>query len=212
MTPRRLTSAFSALVLTGTALATTSGASQAAAQLDPPPARSLAQVLAADGHGFDKNPRDFDIIDRFVTRILAAKPDSRLGVLTKGGQRLTAFVPTDGAFRRTAAQILEQRFTSERQVFRALWSAGGVRTSERILLHHLVLDHTLTFQELRHAAPVNLRTMQGGRLHVRLDDKRLMVIDDNPESPNAHVIRALRDINKGNRQIAHGINWLLSPD
>ncbi|NYD43895.1 fasciclin domain-containing protein [Nocardioides panaciterrulae] len=206
----RLTAAAAALLLTGTALATP-GPAQAAAR---PGAgdRSLATVLAADGHHFDKNPHDFDVLDKLVTRVLTRKPDSRLAILTDGSRRLTAFLPTDGAMRRTISDINDRHYGSERQVFRGIWSTAGLRGTERVLLYHLVRGATLTYAQARKAAPTSLRTMQGGSVDVRKRHGRLLLHDHNPASPNARVIPALRDINAGNRQIAHGISWVISPD
>lgn len=212
---RHLAAACTAVVLsTTTFVATASPAQTAQHRLGT---RSLATVLAADGHGFDTNPGDFDVLDRFVTRILRLKPSSRLAVLTHGGQRLTAFLPTDGAFRRTAEQVLDHRFASERRLFRALWAASGdnraerIATSEGILLYHVVGGRTITYRHLLRAAPTSLTTLQGGTVRVRVRDGRVVLIDHDADSPNARVIPALRNINKGNRQIGHGISLVLSP-
>src|SRR4051794_4641078 len=60
---------------------------------------SLAKVLAADGHKFDKNWGDFDILDAAVSAVLKAKPKSAVKILTQGKKPVTAFLPTDAAFR-----------------------------------------------------------------------------------------------------------------
>ena len=78
---------------TGAALATAPAAGAATGH------RSLAAVLTSDGNKFDKNSGDFDITTQAVLTVLAAKPDSAVGVLAKGRQRVTAFVPTDRAFK-----------------------------------------------------------------------------------------------------------------
>ena len=44
---------------------------------------SLAAVLAADSNRFDHNGKDFDIVTEAVLAVLAAKPDSAVGALTK---------------------------------------------------------------------------------------------------------------------------------
>ena len=76
------------------------------AQAAPAPERgvsSLADVLAADGHEYDSNWKDFDILDAAVTTVLGAKPDSPVAVLADGNVKLTAFAPTDRAFQRLGA-------------------------------------------------------------------------------------------------------------
>lgn len=206
----RLTATAAALALTGATLVTGSGPAPAApAGLGT---QSLATVLAADGHHFDKNPRDFDVVDKLVTRILAEKPGSRLAILTDGSKRLTAFLPTDGAMRRTISFINEQEYRSERSVFRAIWRTAGIDTMERILLYHLVPGRTLTYNHLRNAAPTRLATLQGDSVRVRIISGNVVLLDFNPESPNSRVFHAVANINKGNRQIAHGIAWVISPD
>ena len=62
-------------------------------------------MLAADGTKFDHNWRDFDIVEKAVLTVLKAKPNSPVGVLTNGRKRVTAFIPTDAAFRRLVTDL-----------------------------------------------------------------------------------------------------------
>jgi uncharacterized surface protein with fasciclin (FAS1) repeats len=101
---------------------------------------------------------------------------------------------------------------SERRVFRAVFGAG-VRdplAAEEILLYHLVRGDTMTHGQLRAAAPTSLATMQGGILRVRIRDGRLTLLDVNPAYTDARTLPLLRNINRGNRQIAHGVDAVLS--
>ena len=176
--------------------------------------RSLAHVLAANGHGFDSNPRDFDVFFKVVRAVLAVKPHSAVSMLWRGRQRLTAFLPTDGAFRRMARVVTGHRYVRERRLFKKLWSLGDPRTGEPMdafMLFHLVPGATFTARQLRTAAPARLRTAQGGFLWIRVRDRGLVVHDRLRVSPNARVISGLRNLNKGNRQIAHGIDWVQHP-
>jgi uncharacterized surface protein with fasciclin (FAS1) repeats len=206
----RLAATAAALALTGAAVVTTPGPAPAAGTGTG--TQSLATVLAADGHHFDKNRRDFDVVDKLVTRILTDKPGSRLAILADGSRRVTAFLPTDGAMRRSISDINDQQYGSERSVFRAIWETAGPDSVERILLYHLVRGKTLTYEQLRDAAPTSLTTMQGGTVRVRITSGNVMLHDFNPDSPNSRVFHAVADINAGNRQIAHGIAWVISPD
>ena len=147
-----------------------------------------------------------------MTRILTVKPDSRLAILADGSRRLTAFLPTDGAMRRTISLINEHQYGSERAVFRAIWKTAGLEGIEPILLHHLVPGRTLTYHQLRNAAPTRLTTLQGGTVQVRITSGNVVLHDRNPVSPDSRVFHAVSNINKGNRQIAHGIAWAISPD
>src|SRR5690349_13460350 len=61
---------------------------------------SLATVLGADGQKFDSNGKDFDIVEAAVYAVAAAKPKSPVLILADGTKKLTAFAPTDNAFRK----------------------------------------------------------------------------------------------------------------
>ena len=67
--------------------------------------RSLATVLAADGNNFDKTWGDFDVLDRAVRTVLGRQA-GQPGRGPRGRQRaLTAFLPTDRAFRRLVRDL-----------------------------------------------------------------------------------------------------------
>lgn len=124
---------------------------------------------------------------------------------------MTAFLHTDGAFRRAAGDILGKRFHSERRVYRSLWRAGGLDGVENVLLYHLVAGRTLTSHRLVSQSPTKLRTVQGHKVRIRLQSGQLVVLDRDKASPDARVISSLADINEGNRQVAHGMTAMLSP-
>ncbi len=79
--------------------------------------RSLAAVLTADGNRFDRNWHDYDIVTEAVLAVLAAKPTSPVGLLTKGNVPLTAFIPDDRAFQVLAADLTGRWYGKESQVF-----------------------------------------------------------------------------------------------
>lgn len=212
MKKRHVTSALTAAALAGTTLAATTVPTQGATEQQAAGTRSLAKVLAADGHHFDHNWRDFDITDYFIGRVLEKKPDSDLAIVAKGWKRVTAFLPTDYGWRTTAREILGRDFRSERRIARAMWrAAGNAGLVEQHLLYHLVPDATITYREARLAAPTKLTTLEGGELKVRYRHGRVVLADFNADSPNARAYRPVSNINKGNRQIAHGISSMLSP-
>lgn len=172
--------------------------------------RSLATVLAADGGGFDKNRRDFDILDNAVRAVLAAKPDSPVGVLGDGDVALTAFAPTDAAFRRLATDVTGHRFPKERTVFRKIAAAVGVEGVESVLLYHVVPGATITYKQARAADGAKLTTALGPKIGVQVK-KRVILTDKDRDDRNARVMPGLRNINKGNQQIAHGVTRVLRP-
>src|SRR5690242_13683004 len=94
--------------------------------------RSLAAVLTSAGNTFDRNPRDFDITTEAVLAVLKAKPDSPVKVLTDGSVALTAFIPTDRAFRKLAHALTGSWIRGERRVFETLAGKLGIDTIEKV--------------------------------------------------------------------------------
>ncbi len=172
--------------------------------------RSLATVLAADGHHFDRNWNDFDIVDKAVGTVLKAKPDSPVAVLANGKVRLTAFLPTDRAFRRLVTSLTGTQPATERATFRKIAKLVDVDTLETILLFHVVPGKTITAAKASKADEARLKTAAGIVLGVNVRRTGAIYLrDKDRNAANARVIVA--DINKGNRQIAHGINRVLRP-
>jgi uncharacterized surface protein with fasciclin (FAS1) repeats len=213
MNLRRLTSGFTALAMTGAVFAATTAPADAGDEDKKKVGnRSLATVLGADGSGFDKNPNDFDILENAVLAVLKAKPDSPVGVLADGKQRLTAFAPTDAAFRHLTADLTGKRIKSERKVFTTLAGAAGIDTIEAVLLYHVVPGATITYKQALKANGAELQTaLDGATIKVKVRGKRVILVDKDKDSRNPRVILRLRDINKGNKQIAHGIDRVLRP-
>ncbi|HET8559586.1 MAG TPA: hypothetical protein VFL69_03630 [Marmoricola sp.] len=210
MKHRRITSTLAALAVAGTCVA--AGTVPAGAATPQPLGhQSILKMLAKDGHHFDARSHDFDIADKFFHKVLAARPDSPLAVVAEGGQRLTTFLPTDGAFRRMATDLVGKRFESERRVYRALLRVGRIGGVEGVLLTHLVSGRTLGHYRLRTAAPTSLDTLAGVPVKVRYRHHHVVLVDGDNVSPNSWIIPALKNLNKGNLQIAHGINSVLSP-
>jgi len=174
--------------------------------------RSLAAVLAKDGNHFDHNWSDFDVVDRAAHAVLKAKPDSAVGVLAQGSKRVTAFLPTDRAFRRLVTDLTGKRPATERATYRALTKAANLDTIETVLLYHVVPGATITYRQALKAGGAKLETaLPGGELGVRLRHHRVWLVDADKNDRNARVIPGLANINKGNRQIAHGVDRVLRP-
>ncbi len=173
--------------------------------------RSLATVLAQDGSGFDRNWNDFDITDNAVAAVVAAKPNSPVAVLADGSTALTAFLPTDRAFRRLAEDLTGKRYRSEKAVFADLATKLGVDTIESVLLYHVVPGATITYrQALRSNGAVLTTALAGSTVRVKvLRHHRVALVDADRNDANPVVVRA--NINKGNVQVAHGIDRVLRP-
>jgi uncharacterized surface protein with fasciclin (FAS1) repeats len=203
----RLAAGITTATLLAGGLAASTGAPASAA----PGHRSLATVLAADGHHLDKNWHDFDIVDKAVLTVLKAKPQSPVGLLADGRVRLTAFVPTDAAFRRLVDDLTGHRPATERRTFAKVAGLADVDTLETILLYHVVPGAPITAREASRADGAKLETATGQTIRVNVNGHTIRLRDKDRDARNAKVLPAKTDINKGNRQIAHGITQVLRP-
>ena len=209
MTPRRLAAA-TAAAAAALSLALASPASAATA---PSGTKSLAAVLTADGDQFDRNWYDYDIVTEAVLAVLRAKPSSPVGILADGTKPLTAFIPNDRAFQVLVADLTHQWLPSEKAVFGAV--AGlGIDTVETVLLYHVVPGATITKAMAVKSNGAQLTTALGSTIGVRVFDARypiVMLKDQDPNDINPFLNPRALDINKGNKQIAHGILFVLRP-
>ncbi len=198
-------------ITAGTALVA-APAAQASAPLGT---TSLAAVLAADGTGFDRNWRDFDILDNAVGAVLAAKPSSPVAVLADGTVPLTAFLPDDRAFQLLAFSLTHRWYGSEQAVFTALAKTLGVDAIEKVLLYHVVPGVTIdAAAALRSNGAVLPTALSGESLKVRVLSARfglIQLIDSKRGNLNPLLNPTQLNLNKGNRQIAHGVTFVLLP-
>jgi uncharacterized surface protein with fasciclin (FAS1) repeats len=171
--------------------------------------RSLASVLAKDGSGFDRNSNDFDIVDNAVQAVLKAKPNSPVKVLADGKTPVTAFLPTDRAFRLLVKDLTGTSYRSEKKVFETV--AGlGIDTVETVLLYHVVPGATITYKQALRSNGAALTMASGGTVKVKVRKcVFVQLVDADTDDANPYVVKA--DINKGNKQIAHGIDRVLRP-
>lgn len=199
-----------ALVATGVGLA---APAEASAPHDRAGTKSLAAVLAADGTKLDRNWEDFDILEAAVLAVVAAKPSSPVALLTDGSVRLTAFLPTDNAFRDLVGDLTGKRPGTEKKVVNQLLALAGVDTIETVLLYHVVAGQTLTSPKVIKAAKqgAKLETAQGGKVKVKLVKGNITLVDKDPDLANPVVIANGIDINRGNKQVGHAIDRVLLP-
>ncbi|GAB2604638.1 fasciclin domain-containing protein [Kribbella endophytica] len=209
---RRLTASAVAFgVLLTSAVATTTQA-DATQRLGT---RSLAAVLASDGDTFDRNWKDYDVLTQAVGAVLAAKPNSPVKVLADGNTALTAFLPSDRAFQLLAKDLTGKWYRSESQLFAGLAGLLGVDTIEAVLLYHVVPGATIDSRTALKSDGAKLTTaLPGGTLKVDVLSKRyrlIRLIDADRNDSDPLVNPWALDINKGNKQIAHGIWLVLRP-
>ncbi len=206
--------AAAALAVSGLALAPAAQAATPTAAPAVVPAAtgttSLASILLAD-YGFDKNWNDYDLVTKAVVAVLTAKPNSPVKALTDGTVALTAFVPNDRAFQILVKSLTGKTLTRERSVFGAVASLG-IPTIEAVLLYHVVPGATIDSAAALKANGAKLTTAGGGTFTVRVHPGPMISLrDKDPNARNPRVILSQLDINKGNAQIAHGIDRVLRP-
>jgi len=208
---RRLVSALTAATLAGGAALVAVG--PAAATAPPAGTSSLAAVLAADGDAFDRNWYDFDIVDRAVRTVLAAKPTSPVALLADGTVPLTAFLPNDRAFQVLVADLTRKFPLTEQKTFDAVASLG-VDTVETVLLYHVVPGATLTSSAAFASDGAVFTTAQGGTVTLDVLSQKARIaqlIDADTNDINAFLVRSKLDLNAGNVQIAHGVAFVMRP-
>ena len=176
-------------------------------------AKSLASVLAKDGTELDRNWEDFDILEQAVLAVVAAKPTSPVALLTDGSVRLTAFLPTDNAFRTLVGDLTGKRPRTEKKTVKKLLAVADVNTIETVLLYHVVAGQTLASPKVVKAAAqgTKLTTAQGGKVKVTDRKGNITLVDKDPDLADPVVILNGVDINKGNKQIGHAIDRVLLP-
>ena len=172
---------------------------------------SLASVLTAEPAAFDGEASDYDVLTAAVLAVLEAKPDSKVTVLTDGAAALTAFLPTDGAFANLVDSLTGTSPETEQATFDAV--AGlGIDTVETVLLYHVVPGAAVDAAAVLDSDGAALKTAAGPQVTVAVrSDTNIALIDKDPNARNARVILEQTDINKGKKQLAHGVDRVLRP-
>lgn len=201
-------------ILAASALALGAMATAPAAHAKAVGEDSLAALLTSDNNKFDGNAKDFDIVTEAALAVVAAKPDSPVAVLADGTKRATVFAPTDQAFRLLAKDLTGQTIKSEKKIFEALVDLAGVDTIETVLLYHVVPGKTLTSRKVLMADGAKLMTAAGETVKVNIRKKpslRITLKDKDRDDRDPRVVLSALDLNKGNKQVAHGIDRVLRP-
>ncbi len=196
-------------IAAASALALSAGALAPAAMAADDGTKSLAAVLTTDNGTFDKNWNDYDIVTQAVLAVLAAKPSSKVGVLAKGDVALTAFIPSDRAFQTLVKDLTGKKPSTEKPTFEAVAGLGGIDLVETVLLYHVVPGATIDAATALKADDAYLET---GVRAIQVNVKKGPVIrlkDADSGARNAQV--NVVNINKGNKQIAHGIDRVMRP-
>ncbi len=155
---------------------------------------------------------DFDVLNAAVGAVLENNPDSAVSVLADGSVKLTAFAPTDKAFKNLATTLSGKRVKSDDKALKVIASRVGLETVETVLLYHVVPGEYITAKKALKSNGAKLPTAADGltvKVKVKKKKGQVFLKDRAPELKNPKVV--IPDINKGNKQIAHAINNVLLP-
>lgn len=172
--------------------------------------QSLATLLDAGNQAYDRNWDNYDILTAAINAVLAAKPDSPVKVLTDGTTELTAFIPTDRAFRKLVINLTGKVRVLEESVFKDV-AALGIDTVEKVLLYHVVVGPQILSPAALASGGASLTTAETGSLIVNVVGTSIELVDKDTGINNARVLLSQVDLNKDNKQIAHGIDRVLLP-
>lgn len=170
----------------------------------------LSEVLDLGNVKFDKNSGDFDVFTSVFLDVWIANAKSPVSAITDGNVKLTAFVPTDRAFRKLVKDLTGKNLKSERAVANAVMSLGA-KTVEKVLLYHVVLGDPILSPAALQANGAQLSMASGETVGVTVNGTTIKLTDKSASSKDALVLLNKVDINQGSTQVAHGINRVLLP-
>ena len=170
----------------------------------------LTEVLNLQGAAFDRNSADFDIFTWVFMDVWGQLPNSPVEAISKGDTALTAFVPTDAAFRNLVKYLTGKTLKSERAVANAVMSLGA-DTVEKVILYHVIVGDPILSPDALKANGAKLNAASGETVGVKVSGTTITLIDKVKKHKNPVVILSAVDINKGNKQVAHAINQVLLP-
>ena len=144
--------------------------------------------------------------------VAETRSTSPVAVLADGDVELTAFAPTDRAFRKLVEAVAGSKPADEAATYETLGTVG-LPTIESVLLYHVVPGAPVTLRQAKKADGAELETASGEILTVDYRKKadRVFLIDRDTDARNAYVRPWQANFNKGSSQIAHGISEVLRP-
>ncbi len=195
------------VAISALAISPISPAQAAEAELKTSP---LTEVLNLPRASFDSNLGDFDVFTSVFMDVWGALPETKVSAISKGDTALTAFVPTDRAFRKLVRHLTGKAPTSEEAIAAAVATLGA-ETLEKVLLYHVVVGDPILSPAALQANGATLNSAGGQSFRVKVDGTKITLIDKATKHTNAVVLLSKVDINKGNKQVAHGINQVMLP-
>lgn len=162
----------------------------------------------------------YEIIGQTVLALAGSGDLTEADLAALGSAEITAFLPTDVAFRRLVADIQDKRWwqVRESEVIPALVDALGLPTIAEVVKYHIFAGGQVDYRTAlslddnrRNGTDVSITMYNGGSLDI---DRRgrLLQLDDAGQagfgSNNPFVVQ--RNVDAGNA-IVHGISEVLLP-
>ena len=170
----------------------------------------LTEVLNLSRADFDDDLGDYDIFTYLFMEVWGAKPLSAVGVISDGYMPLTAFIPTDRAFRKLTTAITGKVIKNESVIANTVMSLG-VKAVEQVLLYHVVLGAPIESPTALQANGAVLTSANDQTFKVNVSGTVITLVDKDKTRKNAVVLLGKVDINSGHTQVAHGINQVMLP-
>lgn len=164
-------------------------------------ADTLAEILLSDGDMFDNNQNDFDIVTEAVLA-------TGLGAAANE-MELTAFLPTDKAFRILVEDLYGFSIKNEEALFNAIVANLGVEAVTEVLLYHLVSGTYLASDVVGAGDGAMIPTLLGPEVTLDFRGKRQIRLMDGVDSMRDPIVRQT-DIVADNG-VAHVIDRVLLP-
>ncbi len=216
----RIRRTFTALLAGGLlagAIAVPAAAAQPFGNADAAPG-SVYAVLAADD-GFDRNGRDYDILEAAAEAVVNGKPGTAVAALNNPAAALTVFAPNDNAFRWLVFSLTGRWYWSEATVLNKLVGAvsglvgpaATIPTIEAVLLYHVVGGKVLSS-----AVPglngADIPTVGGGTFRINVGRWFVSLVDKDPNALNPTLVKSGLDIQTSNgKSVIHTISLVLRP-
>ena len=210
MNIKRILSFFTATAMLSATVATSPSA---VAQTDTETARginAISAVINIEDFAFDSDLSDFDIFTFLALDVMGERPRTRLWRLADGYFPMTAFVPTDRAFKKLVKSITGVSYDRERRIYEVARSLGTDKLNQ-ILLYHLVFGDPLLAEDVLAANNTSLTTPRDVSFRVVYDGTLLKLRDKDRDRINPRVILSRVNVNEGNNQVIHPINGVLMP-
>lgn len=188
-------------VLTAAALATAATLAVAPTVSADDHELNLYETLETFGPGFDTDQNDFDIVREAIE---ATGLDGAAATL-----ELTAFLPTDKAFRILVEDLYGLSIKDEQTLFDTIVEVLGVETVRDVLLYHLTAGPVFSTDVLALGDGATFPTLLGPELEIDMKGKGQIRLIDEAGSLRDPILRAF-DIEASNG-VAHVMDRVLVP-